>query len=103
RRRHTRFSRDWSSDVCSSDLNGAQGTQVTFEFVNYNGGRLFNSRIHGFPTLTRLHQAGCQNLTQWRCQTQLTQASGVEFIILDRSEERRVGKEDACGLRRQEY
>src|SRR5690606_39695956 len=23
RRRHTRFSRDWSSDVCSSDLNDA--------------------------------------------------------------------------------
>src|SRR5690606_17080508 len=23
RRRHTRFSRDWSSDVCSSDLSGA--------------------------------------------------------------------------------
>src|SRR5436309_4869934 len=23
RRRHTRFSRDWSSDVCSSDLDGA--------------------------------------------------------------------------------
>src|SRR5690606_40656442 len=23
RRRHTRFSRDWSSDVCSSDLAGA--------------------------------------------------------------------------------
>src|SRR5690606_41102485 len=22
RRRHTRFSRDWSSDVCSADLNG---------------------------------------------------------------------------------
>src|SRR5690606_1991112 len=25
RRRHTRFSRDWSSDVCSSDLEGALG------------------------------------------------------------------------------
>src|SRR5690606_40356267 len=25
RRRHTRFSRDWSSDVCSSDLNGVYG------------------------------------------------------------------------------
>src|SRR5690606_40940727 len=25
RRRHTRFSRDWSSDVCSSDLVGPQG------------------------------------------------------------------------------
>src|SRR5690606_41175846 len=24
RRRHTRFSRDWSSDVCSSDLLGTQ-------------------------------------------------------------------------------
>src|SRR5690606_40718251 len=24
RRRHTRFSRDWSSDVCSSDLAGAR-------------------------------------------------------------------------------
>src|SRR5690606_39382364 len=26
RRRHTRFSRDWSSDVCSSDLGGRSGT-----------------------------------------------------------------------------
>src|SRR5690606_40278283 len=25
RRRHTRFSRDWSSDVCSSDLKNAAG------------------------------------------------------------------------------
>src|SRR5690606_14269422 len=29
RRRHTRFSRDWSSDVCSSDL-GARLTSATF-------------------------------------------------------------------------
>src|SRR5690606_41506225 len=26
-RRHTRFSRDWSSDVCSSDLTRTLGTQ----------------------------------------------------------------------------
>src|SRR6266700_6342476 len=26
RRRHTRFSRDWSSDVCSSDLVGTAGS-----------------------------------------------------------------------------
>src|SRR5690606_39549486 len=26
RRRHTRFSRDWSSDVCSSDLRILKGT-----------------------------------------------------------------------------
>src|SRR5690606_40960273 len=28
RRRHTRFSRDWSSDVCSSDLSGTMRNQV---------------------------------------------------------------------------
>src|SRR5207302_6470153 len=30
RRRHTRFSRDWSSDVCSSDLLHERGTTVLF-------------------------------------------------------------------------
>src|SRR5690606_39579186 len=28
RRRHTRFSRDWSSDVCSSDLEVAQAVRL---------------------------------------------------------------------------
>src|SRR5690606_39630702 len=28
RRRHTRFSRDWSSDVCSSDLAGPTGVNI---------------------------------------------------------------------------
>src|SRR5690606_40518609 len=39
RRRHTRFSRDWSSDVCSSDLNtqGAGGR-------GSGGNRLANRR-----------------------------------------------------------
>src|SRR5436309_14593206 len=32
RRRHTRFSRDWSSDVCSSDLTATVG--VVVENVN---------------------------------------------------------------------
>src|SRR5690606_39357785 len=30
RRRHTRFSRDWSSDVCSSDLDGNGTPDVSF-------------------------------------------------------------------------
>src|SRR5690606_39445781 len=33
RRRHTRFSRDWSSDVCSSDLEKA----VTFDWLCGSG------------------------------------------------------------------
>src|SRR5690606_40661438 len=35
RRRHTRFSRDWSSDVCSSDLTAAG--QVYRRVVPYRG------------------------------------------------------------------
>src|SRR5215510_16047679 len=31
RRRHTRWPRDWSSDVCSSDLHGPPGTPVRLE------------------------------------------------------------------------
>src|SRR5690606_40745063 len=38
RRRHTRFSRDWSSDVCSSDLlaggPGGEGRVCSFEIVH---------------------------------------------------------------------
>src|SRR5690606_40084085 len=33
RRRHTRFSRDWSSDVCSSDLEERHVTALTVEEV----------------------------------------------------------------------
>src|SRR5690606_40652225 len=34
RRRHTRFSRDWSSDVCSSDLSSQQLEALTSEQVD---------------------------------------------------------------------
>src|SRR5690606_41012757 len=33
RRRHTRFSRDWSSDVCSSDLLAAQFESLVHPFT----------------------------------------------------------------------
>src|SRR5690606_39558738 len=32
-RRHTRFSRDWSSDVCSSDLGARRATLPTYPFT----------------------------------------------------------------------
>src|SRR5699024_12121160 len=32
RRRHTRSKRDWSSDVCSSDLNGSLAKPITIGF-----------------------------------------------------------------------
>src|SRR5690606_4633869 len=43
RRRHTRFSRDWSSDVCSSDL---------FErMVNFVAAAAFTSLVAGLATV----------------------------------------------------
>src|SRR5690606_40571914 len=35
RRRHTRFSRDWSSDVCSSDLTAGNIALVIFQTVPF--------------------------------------------------------------------
>src|SRR5690606_10688372 len=40
RRRHTRFSRDWSSDVCSSDLTNVEGGTAPYKF-SYDGGSNF--------------------------------------------------------------
>src|SRR5690606_39424709 len=45
RRRHTRFSRDWSSDVCSSDLDaGLVGAQLLYPDgrLQEAGGIVFN-------------------------------------------------------------
>src|SRR5256884_3002149 len=56
RRRHTRCSRDWSSDVCSSDLNSK--SKDFFFFLNYQGtreasgisaGTVLNSQIPVLP------------------------------------------------------
>src|SRR5690606_782128 len=46
RRRHTRFSRDWSSDVCSSDLNDLKfnngGIYSVYEWENEHELKLWN-------------------------------------------------------------
>src|SRR2546430_16173362 len=39
RRRHTRFDCDWSSDVCSSDLNYVRmGAEIARDWLNARGG-----------------------------------------------------------------
>src|SRR5690606_40001477 len=72
RRRHTRFSRDWSSDVCSSDLDTVPP----------------ENRTLGWPIL--------EWVTEYVLQPDGPQA-GEPFTFTDeqvrRSEERRVGKE----------
>src|SRR5690606_40922764 len=84
RRRHTRFSRDWSSDVCSSDLGllhppsrhpaAAVQRRRIADRAHHVGHRGDGSRIHrGGGGVIEIHRLG-----------------GV------RSEERRVGKEGGC-------
>src|SRR3712207_8895712 len=80
RRRHTRYWRDWSSDVCSSDLTyTAQGMPRHIEWVIHRG--IFTSSIYFTERATR-----------WICDVG---PGGLAAIapIPGRSEERRVGKE----------
>src|SRR3712207_7868475 len=72
RRRHTRYWRDWSSDVCSSDLVGGEGGQRPE--VDGRGNFRIGSRRPGF---------GGHEMS----------AATAAAVIADRSEERRVGKE----------
>src|SRR5690606_41095044 len=85
RRRHTRFSRDWSSDVCSSDLKNykksmkQRGIEANADMLNKHfvqreeiqGGEIFTSIKEGTFEIAFLNR---------------------EYYMI-RSEERRVGKE----------
>src|SRR3712207_8541935 len=86
RRRHTRYWRDWSSDVCSSDLY-ANGSR----FHSYRLGRFGGSsgRKQKETRGKRLHPPGLCLIR--------ADAGGTGFVrsfaAAQRSEERRVGKE----------
>src|SRR5690606_40772078 len=93
RRRHTRFSRDWSSDVCSSDLY-LDTQPLAVEVVQYveqaewtTVGQTVRHKVH-----RPRHIGGSRHdKLLW-------------LVALDapsRSEERRVGKE--CRSRRSPY
>src|SRR5690606_40834818 len=85
RRRHTRFSRDWSSDVCSSDL-------VTIEGLYLQGcGFLGDSLTELSADAPSLVQTPPCTLA-W-----VKQPKEMKNILsVPRSEERRVGKECRC-------
>src|SRR5690606_40852995 len=99
RRRHTRFSRDWSSDVCSSDL---QSLGETFLSVIISAGTAlilanvllpFLDKIADVPAAISLLQPVILGFMVLLILV-LTVLSGFY-----RSEERRVGKEcrSGCG------
>src|SRR5439155_9145396 len=82
RRRHTRWPRDWSSDVCSSDLDSPVG--VPCEAVEHAGGDWF--RDYALPT-------AMLQLRQGFGRFRLNGATAWPRRSPGRSEERRVGKE----------
>src|SRR5690606_40465566 len=91
RRRHTRFSRDWSSDVCSSDLSADRTSESSVATLTPS--RVPARRGH------QLAWAGVAvALTALNLRTAVTGFTPLlETIGADlgygRSEERRVGKE----------
>src|SRR5438445_4389244 len=79
RRRHTRYWRDWSSDVCSSDLLGDHRRDLVHE-DNLTGG--FGAEIAAV-----IAQEGFEHLD-----APVTRVAAPDVPAM-RSEERRVGKE----------
>src|SRR5690606_41017010 len=86
RRRHTRFSRDWSSDVCSSDLisiNNMHGPTI-----------IYISVLALVLTYIYLKEAKLITIRKAFFQLYGPIRAGLTFSFLSgRSEERRVGKE----------
>src|SRR3712207_7888130 len=79
RRRHTRYWRDWSSDVCSSDLRVALGEQLR--------GRQLLLLLDNFEQV----MPAADDVAHF-----IQQSSQLKVVVTSRearSEERRVGKE----------
>src|SRR2546429_1803656 len=83
RRRHTRCSRDWSSDVCSSDL--VQNRMLNAAHILIH--RLPLLHLLLVPCLLCIVRVGIAQEVPGRVN------EGVHRISFARSEERRVGKE----------
>src|SRR3712207_7507891 len=82
RRRHTRYWRDWSSDVCSSDLGG-QSAPFRGEYLEVVAPeRYVRTSIFDVPGFDDKEAIESMTLEDVDGRTKLT-----------RSEERRVGKE----------
>src|SRR5690242_21193434 len=86
RRRHTRLTCDWSSDVCSSDLDTSAPQTFTITVTAVNDAPSFTKGANQ----TKLEDAGGQTVTGWATTISAGPAD-------ERSEERRVGKEWRSG------
>src|SRR5206468_8414731 len=94
RRRHTRSDRDWSSDVCSSDLNPLSiGMRTLSVFALCLVFALADGVAKQRHCTFRVHAQANSQDTEVFATSVRGQISGKNV----RSEERRVGKECRCG------
>src|SRR5207249_564072 len=104
RRRHTRSKRDWSSDVCSSDLKSAPRiTDVVrgADLLDSTARQIYLQRLLGYPTPRYLHVPVAVNAVGEK----LSKQSGAPAIGLTsaRDQLRRalafLGQPEAANLR----
>src|SRR5207253_6014489 len=93
---HTRWPRDWSSDVCSSDLVIADGGEVAMQHGLIVAGAGEHVRLADVAELADrsrgvLHGENRVEIVEVRVRDQLQ--AGIKKRRAMRSEERRVGKE----------
>src|SRR5690606_40371470 len=88
RRRHTRFSRDWSSDVCSSDLHFVRRNEVEVARDGLLQGRGRHGEFQRIAGIVLAEQSRDEATRKG-----VAAAHAVDELNLVRSEERRVGKE----------
>src|SRR5438874_3837542 len=103
RRRHTRSLRDWSSDVCSSDLGDGRPSAVLVRAVEDDDAHM------GAQDVARVQAWAPEEITG-RYEVKLVGTRGEDTTIVDlaarthadliafRSEERRVGKRLDLGV-----
>src|SRR5690606_40689595 len=100
RRRHTRFSRDWSSDVCSSDLPESKVERTGHRGFDVVGLMVFMITVLAMMIVLIFgKQLGWTNIITVGLVV-LAAAGLVSFVRWERSEERRGGKESTSGRAR---
>src|SRR5690606_40415905 len=89
RRRHTRFSRDWSSDVCSSDLFRLSADLNLYAKTK----TVVGVGLSAYPASPSIVLRCCASRTTTTCLSAIIGNRLHSSTRLSRSEERRVGKE----------
>src|SRR5206468_5798559 len=96
-RRHTRSDRDWSSDVCSSDLE-AEPRELFVRSASRHGRPVVTMRARdlGDACVVDVELEAREDGAEPRSYSFADAQQASTFVTEARSEERRVGKEWRC-------